>query len=248
MNTRLFKQIFYGGIFLIIIIGIISIFYFSFRAKPSCFDGKQNQGEEGIDCGGPCAQICFPPDFRNIEVLWTKLLPTDKRLILISKIQNPNAELGAYDFDYEFSISKNNQVLKTVNGKSYIYAQEVKYIVEFIDKENIDLNSSLNLSFKNISWTKAEKFKKPNIILLDKKYLSDKDFNHIIGKIKNNDFVLLKNIKIIANVYNENNLILSSVNTINQLDVGETKSFDIVFPLSVNLDSAQTEIVIEAKK
>jgi hypothetical protein len=59
---------------------------------------------------------------------------------------------------------------------------------------------------------------------------------------------LLKNIKIIANVYNENNLILSSVNTINQLDVGETKSFDIVFPLSINLESAQTEIVIEAKK
>jgi hypothetical protein len=104
------------------------------------------------------------------------------------------------------------------------------------------------LSLKNISWIKAEKFKKPNIILLDKKYLSDKDFNHIIGKIKNNDFVLLKNIKIIANVYNENNLILSSVNTINQLDVGETKSFDIVFPLNINLESVQIEIVIEAKK
>lgn len=27
---------------------------------PTCFDGVQNQGEEGIDCGGPCVTPCDP--------------------------------------------------------------------------------------------------------------------------------------------------------------------------------------------
>ena len=25
---------------------------------PSCMDGIQNQGEGGVDCGGPCAMLC----------------------------------------------------------------------------------------------------------------------------------------------------------------------------------------------
>jgi len=28
---------------------------------PTCSDGAQNQGEEGIDCGGPCGAVCPPP-------------------------------------------------------------------------------------------------------------------------------------------------------------------------------------------
>lgn len=28
---------------------------------PTCFDGIQNQGETGVDCGGPCIAICPPP-------------------------------------------------------------------------------------------------------------------------------------------------------------------------------------------
>ncbi len=29
--------------------------------KPSCFDGFQNQGETGVDCGGPCSACYSPP-------------------------------------------------------------------------------------------------------------------------------------------------------------------------------------------
>ncbi len=31
----------------------------SCRTCPSCSDGRQNQGEQGIDCGGPCPDVCI---------------------------------------------------------------------------------------------------------------------------------------------------------------------------------------------
>ena len=32
--------------------------YFYFKPQPSCSDGKQNQNEQGVDCGGVCVQEC----------------------------------------------------------------------------------------------------------------------------------------------------------------------------------------------
>ncbi|MFT4303577.1 MAG: hypothetical protein ACMXYG_03360 [Candidatus Woesearchaeota archaeon] len=37
----------------------------STQAEPTCFDGIQNQGEEGIDCGGPC-----PPCVQQCPILY----------------------------------------------------------------------------------------------------------------------------------------------------------------------------------
>jgi hypothetical protein len=35
----------------------------------TCGDGMQNQGEEGIDCGGPCARVCNDPKSDGIVPL-----------------------------------------------------------------------------------------------------------------------------------------------------------------------------------
>jgi hypothetical protein len=249
MAVRLFKQIFYGSIFLIIIIGLLAFFYFSFKSKPSCFDGKQNQGEEGIDCGGPCSQICLPADFRNIEVTWTKLLNTKSQLILIAKIQNPNSGLASYSFDYEFNILSNGEVLKTIQGKSFIYAEEIKYIEEFVNKDNMNAdNLEIKFAIKNVNWVKSQNFSKPKIDLISKDIQLKDDFNYLTGRIKNSDFVSLNNVQILANVYDNKSLISSSKTLIDNIFPAETKNFQIIFPKDIDISKYNLEIVIETKK
>ena len=34
------------------------LFFVACEESKSCFDGRQNQGELGIDCGGPCPDPC----------------------------------------------------------------------------------------------------------------------------------------------------------------------------------------------
>ena len=41
-----------------------------FPTRPSCFDGIQNQGEEGVDCGGPC-QPCVTTTSTTVETTTT---------------------------------------------------------------------------------------------------------------------------------------------------------------------------------
>ena len=41
---------------------------------PSCTDGKKNQGEAGVDCGGPCARLCKVVSLPPI-VHWQRAFP-----------------------------------------------------------------------------------------------------------------------------------------------------------------------------
>ncbi|MCX6694807.1 MAG: hypothetical protein NTU61_00725, partial [Candidatus Altiarchaeota archaeon] len=51
----------YNAVFIALgIIAIIALAYYvlSSRESPSCFNGRQDNGETGVDCGGPCSNKC----------------------------------------------------------------------------------------------------------------------------------------------------------------------------------------------
>jgi hypothetical protein len=241
------KQIFYGTIFLGIFILIIGAIYFVFKSEPSCFDNKKNQGEEGIDCGGPCQKICLPENFRNIEVLETKFINVSNNLILLAKIQNPNREIAAQNFDYNFNLfDQNNNLIKNVSGSSFIYAEEIKYIIEFIEDNNLSKQiKNINLEIKNPNFVKAESFKKPNLKILnqDKKQINENTIQ-ISGKIINNDFIEFNNVKIVTNFYKNNDWIGSSQTIINSILPQEIKDFKINF-ISTEISSYETFIQVK---
>ena len=84
-----------GGIFAFgAVILAISAFGIFHRA-PSCVDGTQNQNEDGIDCGGPCAYLCTamlaPPSVRFA----LPLSPVPGRVDVIAYVDNLNATAAA---------------------------------------------------------------------------------------------------------------------------------------------------------
>jgi hypothetical protein len=52
----------------VIFVGVPYIWFL--YEKPTCFDGKQNGNERGIDCSGSCARLC-PADYVEPKLLWT---------------------------------------------------------------------------------------------------------------------------------------------------------------------------------
>lgn len=68
---------------------------------PSCSDGKQNQKEDGVDCGGPCTYLCTaqlsdpnPPRFARAIVSGPQAVD------VISYIDNPNGSAAARAAEY----------------------------------------------------------------------------------------------------------------------------------------------------
>ena len=104
-----------------------------FSKPPTCFDGKQNQGEQGIDCGGPCARICTF-NVRAPVVLWTRALPTSPHTYTaVAYIQNPNAgeRAGARGVHYVFRLLDNsNTLIIEKSGVADLPPQEIIPIVE----------------------------------------------------------------------------------------------------------------------
>lgn len=83
-----------------LVVVLISAFY----KTPSCTDGVQNQGEAGIDCGGPCQYLCTE-QMQSPTVLFTKVLQnSDGRTDVIAKIENKNIDAAAKNVPYRISL------------------------------------------------------------------------------------------------------------------------------------------------
>ena len=66
--ARIIKRLVIIFVYLVIISAVGTGLYFLLRTQPTCGDKIQNQGEEGIDCGGPCGRCESIPKIENLEI------------------------------------------------------------------------------------------------------------------------------------------------------------------------------------
>lgn len=83
----------------------LSIGFATFYRAPSCSDHVQNQGEDGVDCGGPCPYLCTaleePP-----TVVYTTVLPgaDATHVDVIASIENKNPTAAAKGVPYDLRV------------------------------------------------------------------------------------------------------------------------------------------------
>lgn len=107
----------------IIIVGLI-VFAFLYPIlfkKPTCFDGKLNGTETGIDCGGTCSLMCKEDVFLP-SVIWSRAFPViDNNYNLVAYIENRNKNSAVALASYEFRIyDANNKLLGRREGQTFI--------------------------------------------------------------------------------------------------------------------------------
>ena len=80
MSSRFLRRLIFGVFYLAVFGGLsYSIYLLGIRGGASCFDGRQNQSELGVDCGGSCVScelknlspISFFGDLRVAGVDWS---------------------------------------------------------------------------------------------------------------------------------------------------------------------------------
>src|SRR5262245_59262314 len=85
----------------------ISIVY----EAPSCADNKMNQGESGVDCGGPCAYLCLEQQ-KAPTVLFTKAIQNNEgRVDVVAQIENKNADGAAKNVPYTITLYGADQIV-----------------------------------------------------------------------------------------------------------------------------------------
>jgi hypothetical protein len=76
----------------IIVLGLVVYLAIKLYEPPTCFDGKRNRDELGIDCGGTCALYCAS-QAQPLRVVWTKAFEVSPGWwSALSYVENPNAD------------------------------------------------------------------------------------------------------------------------------------------------------------
>ena len=185
---------------------ILAVIFILPRLKehPTCLDGKQNQKEVQIDCGGPCEKLCsFQAS--NISVRWAKaLLVTGNFYNALVYIENQNLNAGLKNISYEFKFYDQNNILITERKGSTDVSQGGS---SFIFEPAVDMKGFVpyRTTFK---FTEEQVFYKENsniskvFIAAEDKKLRDLDTNPKLQVVLSNESSLdLDNLEVVAILY-----------------------------------------------
>ncbi|MEK9195453.1 MAG: hypothetical protein AAB975_03690, partial [Patescibacteria group bacterium] len=117
----------------------------------SCTDLRRNQGEEDIDCGGPCA-ACALKHPRGIVSLWARSFETRAKVYdVAAQIENPNEGLSSADVVYEFTLFDRIGPIAKKTGHTFLFAQE-KVVVLETNLETLRPPQGVNFKILNVTW------------------------------------------------------------------------------------------------
>jgi hypothetical protein len=189
MQHRTVKQLIIALIFFLILSGLGFLIYWATRSAPSCFDGIQNQEEEGIDCGGPC-QSCELATLKDLEILWTKAIHVkDNFYDLGAQIKNHNQNYGSGQIPYYFRFydSQGNLIGQRA-GLTYILPRQTKYLIVTKIESSRPI-SRTELLFGQINWQKLQDYQPLQLVISQKRYFpleSDQPgFSQVSGVVIN---------------------------------------------------------------
>ncbi len=216
-----------GVIFIVIVVPL----FFTLYDRPTCYDGKKNGDEKGVDCGGSCQLLCESEAIAP-NVLWSRAFKvTDGVYNAVAYLENRNINSEAtasYVFDF---YDKDNALIFSREGNIFIPKNKVFAVFEpdILVKEKIPYRVSF--SFKgNLMW-KKNLSESPDIAVVSKSLVGENTKPRVDAEIKNQSLGPVPKIEVVAIVYDDKeNAIASSRTFIDALDKDQSQVVTFTWP------------------
>jgi len=224
------RRTFYTSIItlgLIVIVGI-PLFFLLYEA-PTCFDGKENQDEVGIDCGGACELLC-QSQVVEPAILWSRVFAvTDGVYNAVAHVENPNFDIGTNAIVYLFKLfDEDNILIAERKGITYIPPNSILSVFEggIVTGERVPKRTFFEFQGSS-EWFKMRN-PATSLVIENRVLTSAETLPKIEAELRNSSTQEISDIEIIAIVLDEDdNAIAVSRTSIAHLPK-ETSS-DIVF-------------------
>lgn len=200
--------------------------------RPTCFDNKQNQEEEGIDCGGQCEKECLrKPD--ELTILWSKSFKIrDDYYEAAALIENHNPSLGTNYVKYTLKLFDDNNMLVAVrDGNTFINPGERHLIIESNIKINNDVPKRTFIEFdmNNSEWRNISQ--KPLKLIVKGKQFYSENPPKFSADIKNESLADAENVYVAVLLSDEQDNIKAVGSTkINIIRSGESANAFFTWP------------------
>lgn len=238
--SRIFRQVIVAVIFLSLNATLLFGIYYAFiRVPATCTDNKQNQDEQGIDCGGICTAACMEVVVgKDLEQQEVAFVPGgNERYDVLVVLHNANSVIGASAFQYIFTLKDTSgQIVATRSGSGFILPEETKSLIE-LNLETTGVPVTATVAISAVTWEHFLGYQeKPNISIYQKRYTvlppGGGAFSEAYGVTSNEspyDFrsivinVILRDAAGKAIAFNKTRQ--------NTMIAGESRDFTLVFPL-----------------
>lgn len=251
--SRRKKQSVVVSVYLFLFTLLSVLFYYAFiKAPETCFDGKKNQNEQGIDCGGvcgACVEIVTGEDIQFKETSFVR--GGENRYDVLAKIYNPNGEAGASSFIYVASLKDSaGNILVSHSGTGYILPFETKYILD-LNLETTATPATALVTIRDVQWARFSGYQeKPDVSITQKHYnvvSSGAGFGEATGLLTNNspyDFRAIL-VQVILRDGEGKPLALNST-VMNTVRSNENRDFRLVWPTAFPGSVENVEMVVDA--
>lgn len=255
--SRLIKQIIYGTLYIAvagaIVYGLSSLNIFS---APSCLDNKQNQNEEGIDCGGSCV----PCAIKNLQPIRSQvqLFGVNSNTNAVITLANPNLEYGVDSFTYTLNFyNQAKEKIFSLTKNSFIYPAEAQRVIiePNLRISSLGISGSPELIIGNINWKLAADFPEPKVQTRQVKTEASGNQAVITGILVNRESFSLARVGVGALVYQNlpgipdgtTRLVGASKTVLQNLEPGEERAFNIPVPLSATLTRPEIDTILSTE-
>lgn len=248
--SRRRKRIILAILFFILIVLVgVPIFLLLYRA-PTCFDGRQNGDESGIDCGGSCQLLCraesLPLIIKGDARVLTLATSTYQ---VVALIENANHDAEIYRAEYILKVYDSSSAVpvKTLNGFVYVPAGSVFTIFEgpFTLENSFSPNRAV-LEWKNESlvWQKHVS-PQPPLLVKDEVFSRLETNPKLEAMVENQTLENISNIDLTALISDaDGNIFAASKTFIESLPAGEKNQIIFTWPRPFEREPVGTEIFI----
>ncbi len=223
------KKTFYlSGFFGFLALAVLTVVVLSLMGRPgaSCFDGIQNQGEWGVDCGGPCAAVCSF-EVSPLEVDWARAFEVvPGQYNLVAYITNPNdffVDSAKYVFETQ---DAQGRIVSETEGVAFIPPNQTFIVFEdrvFTDDQQI---SRTFFEFaENMEWVRLpENYNRPDVSVSEKFIVGTDSEPRMRARVRNNALRPIENVDIYTLIIDARGNALQASRTFREIIPRESES------------------------
>lgn len=250
-TKKIVYAVFWNALLLVVIAGVYVVFV---RPSASCFDGKRNQNEQGVDCGGACVSceaknLLALRTIRDVEIF----AATGGPVTLLAAVLNPNAGYVA-EFPYEFTILDSaGKTVERITGTDTLFPSETRFLLTRTVETPTAKISRAFLSLGVPQWRPKNEFLKPNIsVLSGTQTVIENGAVFVRGTVKNQSTVSAGSVRVVAFILDRSgNELFVSQALLSGLNGGGEAPFVIQFPADTSMvarvDTAATRLSVVSR-
>jgi hypothetical protein len=235
-----------AGIGAVLFVVLASTLIATLYKAPSCLDNTQNQGETGIDCGGPCSHLCTVTEVAPSVRFVRQVSPVPGRTDVIAYIDNSNVDAAVRGATFTINLyGPDNVLVASKQGTTDIPPRSAipVYIPNFYSGNQTVSNAFLNFDEPSLFWYQYKDDRVlPTLVNYDTSNLTTSP--QVTAVMKNSSARPLLDVKLVATVFAaDGNAIAASQTVLHSIPAQGTAQAVFTWNTPFSAPPARIEVV-----